>query len=128
VKLLLDSHALIWFLEDDSRLGVGARTSISDPAASRFVSDATAWEMAIKHALGRLILPLPFEKLFPGHLIQLGFEMLPIRHVHLHRLTKLDRHHGDPFDRLLIVQAQVEGMTVVTCDPAFRAYDVPTIW
>ena len=126
--LLLDSHALIWFLEDDVRLSAGARAAITDPANHSVVSDATAWEMGIKHALGRLTLPVAFETLFPGRLEELGFHTLPIRHAHLHQMVKLPRHHGDPFDRLLIAQAQVEGFTLVSCDTHFPAYGVPLLW
>jgi PIN domain nuclease of toxin-antitoxin system len=128
MKLLLDSHALIWFLEGDRRLSSEAGAAISHPENRRFVSDATAWEMAIKHALGKLDLPVPYEDLFPGQLEALGFTMLPISHPHLYQLLRLPRHHGDPFDRLLIAQAQVEGLVIVSCDSQFNTYDVPVLW
>jgi PIN domain nuclease of toxin-antitoxin system len=128
MNLLLDSHALIWALEGDKRLSSAASAAISDPANRRYVSDGTAWEMGIKHALGKLDLPMPFEDLFPGRLEALGFEMLPITHPHLYQVLRLPRHHGDPFDRLLIAQAEVESLTIVSCDPHFPAYGVPVIW
>ena len=128
MNLLLDTHALIWFLEDDPQLGRKARAAIGDVGNLSHVSDATAWEAGIKHALGKLRLPVPYEDLFPRKLEALGFQILPIRHVHLHRMIHLPRHHGDPFDRLLIAQAAVEAFTLVTCDPYFPAYGIPTIW
>ena len=128
MNLLLDTHALIWFLEDDARLSGPARAAISDAGNRSHVSDATAWEAGIKHSLGKLELPVPYEALFPGRLVAEGFHVLPIRHPHLHRLVALPKHHGDPFDRMLIAQAQVEGLTVVTCDPAFAAYGIPLLW
>ena len=92
------------------------------------MSDATAWEAGIKHSLRKLKLPVPYEELFPNRLEALGFHVLPIRHAHLHEQVKLPWHHRDPFDRLIIAQAKVEGLTVVTCDGHFAAYGVPLLW
>ena len=128
MNLLLDTHALIWFLNDDARLGRQARAAISDAANRSYVSDVTAWEAGIKFSLRKLDLPAPHEKLFPGLLEKLGFYVLPIRHEHLHRMVTLPWHHRDPFDRLLIAQAQVEGMMLVSCDTHFPAYGVPLLW
>lgn len=128
MNLLLDTHALIWFLEDDVKLARHARTAISDPENKAFVSDATAWEIGIKHSLGKLDLPVPYESLFPYQLEALGFHRLPIRYTHLHRQMQLPWHHRDPFDRLLIAQAQVEGMALISRDQHFSAYDIPLIW
>ncbi len=128
MNLLLDTHALIWFLEDDPRLGRQARAAIADAGNRSFVSDATAWEAGIKHALGKLRLPVPYEELFPGRVVALGFDVLPIRHGHLHQMVKLPPHHRDPFDRLLIAQALVEGLTLVSLDEHFSAYGVPLLW
>ena len=128
MNLLLDTHALIWFLENDPQLSIRARTAISDPENRCHVSDASAWESGIKLSLEKLKLPLPYERLFPGRLLELGFHSLPIRHSHLHRIVHLPFHHRDPFDRVLIAQAQVEEMTLVSCDPHFQHYDVPLLW
>jgi len=128
MNLLLDTHALIWFLEDDPQLGRKARSAIGDAENRSFVSDASAWEVGIKHAMGRLTLPVLFEELFPGRVEALGFRVLPIRHAHLYRLIKLPSHHRDPFDRLLIAQAMAEGMTLVSKDPHFADYGVPLLW
>jgi PIN domain nuclease of toxin-antitoxin system len=128
MKLLLDTHALIWFLDNDPQLGPNARSAISDPANICHVSDATAWECGIKLSLGKLKLPIPYDRLFPGRLLVLGFQSLPIRHPHLYQLVLLPFHHRDPFDRLLIAQAKVEEMTLVSRDPQFSMYEVPLLW
>ncbi|MEO5916178.1 MAG: type II toxin-antitoxin system VapC family toxin [Luteolibacter sp.] len=128
MNLLLDTHALIWFLEDDLQLSPIARAAISDPANRCHVSDATAWEMGIKHSLGKLEMPIPFEHLFPAGLQSLGFHSLPILHPHLHEVIRLPFHHRDPFDRLLIAQAKVGQMTLVSRDPHFANYGVSVLW
>ncbi len=128
MNLLLDTHALIWFLEDDARLSRQARAAISDAGNRSYVSDATAWEAGIKQSLGKLSLPVPYAALFPARLEAEGFHILPIRHAHLHRLIALPLHHRDPFDRILIAQAMEEGLTMVTCDPAFADYGIPLLW
>ncbi len=128
MNLLLDTHALIWFLENDPKLSAAAREVIEEPANQRWVSMASGWEMAIKSQLGKLRLPLVFEGLFPGALEARGFSILPIQAGHLHRYHALPLHHRDPFDRLLVAQALADGFTVVGTDPAFDAYGVPRIW
>ena len=89
MRLLLDTHALIWFLEDDPKLSQRARAAIGDAGNRRSISDATAWEAGIKHALGKLRLPVPYEELFPGRLEALGFRVLPIKHAHLYEMVRL---------------------------------------
>ena len=128
MNLLLDTHALIWFLENDPQLSARARSAISDPVNCCYVSDASAWEAGIKHSLGKLKLPVAFEILFPARLLELGFHSLPIRHVHLHQIVHLLFYHRDPFDRLLIAQAQIEEMTLVSGDSHCSQYDVPVLW
>lgn len=128
MNLLLDTHALIWFLEDDPQLSLHARSAISDASNRCHVSDATVWEMAIKQSLGKLTSPKPLEMLFPSGIQQLGFHILPIRHAHLHQIVRLPFHHRDPFDRLLIAQCKVEGMTMITRDPHFHDYGIPVLW
>ena len=128
MNLLLDTHALIWFLENDPRLSDRARSVISDPVNYCYVSDVSAWEADIKHSLGKLKLPVAYEILFPARLLELGFHSLPIRHAHLHQIVHLPFYHRDPFDRLLIAQAQIEEMTVVSSDSHFSQYDVPVLW
>lgn len=128
MNLLLDTHALIWFLEDDPRLSRKARTAIGNAENQSYVSDVTAWEAGIKHALGKLNLPVAYKELFPTRLEMLGFRVLPIRHPHLHRMVLLPWHHRDPFDRLLIAQALVDELTIVTVDASFPAYEVALLW
>jgi PIN domain nuclease of toxin-antitoxin system len=128
MKLLLDTHALIWFLVNDPKLSTVAREGIEEPANGRWVSTASGWEMAIKSQRGKLDLPRPFEVLFPGTLEALGFSILPIQAGHLHRYHALPFHHRDPFDRLLAAQALADGFTVVGSDAAFDAYGVTRIW
>lgn len=128
MNLLPDTHALIWFLEEDPRLSRKARASISNLENKSYVSDASAWEAGIKDSLGKLKLPVAYEDLFPGRLKTLGFHIQPICHAHLHRLVRLPWHHRDPFDRLLIAQALVKGLTIVTVDDSFPAYKVALLW
>ena len=128
MKLLLDTHALIWFLENDPKLSAAAREAIEEAANERWVSMASGWEMAIKSQMGKLALPRPFEVLFPGTLEALGFSIVPVRAGHLHRYHALPFHHRDPFDRLLVAQALADGFSVVGNDAAFDAYGVTRIW
>lgn len=128
MRLLIDTHALIWFCEGNPALSTTARAAMEDGANARFISHATPWEMAIKLSLGKLQLQVDFGAIFPGVLKANGFEMLPPSDEHYRALIPLHRHHGDPFDRLLIVQATVEGLTVITCEPQFPAYGVPLLW
>jgi len=128
MNLLLDTQALIWFLEGDPRLTSPAQQAIENQSNLKYISMASGWEMAIKTALGKLKLPLPFPELFPGRLETLGLLILPIQPYHLHRLLEMPRHHGDPFDRLLVAQALCEDFTVIGCDAAFDAYGVRRQW
>jgi PIN domain nuclease of toxin-antitoxin system len=128
MRLLIDTQALLWFCEGNAALSASARAAMEDLRNDRHVSHATAWEVAIKLALGKLKLQVGFQVLFPGVLDANGFMLLPSRMEHYQALIPLPRHHGDPFDRLIIAQAQVEGLTVVTCDGDFPAYGVPLLW
>jgi PIN domain nuclease of toxin-antitoxin system len=123
VKLLLDTHAVLWWRTNDPRLGRPARRAIAS-AQTVFVSSASAWEVAIKTALGKLRLPGPFEV----GVDESGFTKLPISFAHAAAVATLPSHHGDPFDRMLIAQAIVEGCTVVTGDPQFEAYRIPLLF
>lgn len=105
-----------------------ARAAMEDAANERFISHATPWEMAIKLSLSKLQLQAGFEVIFPGVLTANGFESQPPKFEHYRALIALPRHHGDPFDRLIIAQAQVEGLTIVSGDSLFSAYGVPLLW
>jgi len=126
MNLLLDTHALIWWLEGSKRLGSGAKKALGFPGAGLWISGVSVWEMAIKSGIGRLRLEQPPEETIPI-LLNRGFRELPINWKHALAVRNLPPHHSDPFDRMLVAQAQCEGLTLVTADPAIAAYDVPTI-
>ena len=120
MKLLLDTHILLWWLADDPGLSEKQRSAIADPASVVYVSAASAWEIAIKKALGKLIAPDDLG----AALIASELEQLPITVAHAEAVGGLPPHHRDPFDRMLIAQAEVENLTVVTGDPVFAKYEV----
>jgi PIN domain nuclease of toxin-antitoxin system len=122
VKLLLDTHTVLWWRGSDSQLGRLARRAIAT-ADVVFVSSASAWEVAIKTSLGKLRIPGPFE----NGVDESGFSKLPITFAHAAAVATLPPHHTDPFDRMLIAQAIVEGCTVVTNDPKFELHHVPLL-
>ena len=128
MRLLIDTHALIWFCEGNSNLSPVARAAMEDDANERYISHTVPWEMAIKLSLGKLQLQVDYDRIFPDALVANGFQMLPARLEHYQGLITLPRHHGDPFDRLMIAQAQAEGLTLITCDTHFPAYGVPLLW
>ena len=128
MSLLLDTHAALWFFQADSRLPASARERIEDAGLAAHVSVASLWEIAIKVSLNKLTLPGEFETLFPSSVPQSGLTLLPIAVAHIAAVRRLEHHHRDPFDRLLIAQAKTEGMTLVSCDPHFPAYGVPLLW
>ena len=122
MRLLLDSHAFLWFCEGSGSLSAPARAAIEDLGNEKYVSHATAWEVAIKASLGKLKLAVPFDELFPGALASNGFLTLPPDFRHYQELLALPLHHRDPFDRLLIAQATVEGITLLTSDSVVARY------
>lgn len=128
MRLLIDTHALLWFCEGNPALSEKARAAMEDDANERYISHATLWEVAIKVSLGKLQLQAGYDALFPGVLQANGFQLIASAVGHYRALIPLPRHHGDPFDRLIIAQAQVEGLTVISCDPNFPAYGVPVLW
>lgn len=123
-RLLVDSHVLLWHVLDDSRLGPAPTAAIEADDAEVSVSVASLWEIAIKSALGKLRAPDDL----PERVEQLGFELLPVTPEHAWRVRSLPLHHRDPFDRLLIAQAQLERLPILTADPAFGEYDVSVVW
>ncbi len=123
MNLLLDTHALIWVFSQDPKLSPAAAEAIRDGSNLVFVSAATAWEIAIKKALGKLRVPGNYQE----GLRRYRFTPLAITTEHALEVEHLPRYHDDPFDRMLIVQAQVERLTLVTRDPKFEAYGVPII-
>lgn len=127
MNLLLDTNALLWWWEASKKLGPRARASIKRDAADVRVSAVTAWEIAIKFQSGRLSLSAPVEHWIPAALDDSGFRTLDISVQHAIAAATLPQHHDDPFDRLLIAQAQLEHLTIVTSDLAFDAYNVKVL-
>jgi PIN domain nuclease of toxin-antitoxin system len=125
---LLDTHALIWSAVDDPRLGAKARSVIADDASTLAVSVASAWELSIKVGLGGLRLAPNVVSWFVQATRIGRIQVLPVELDHLADLETLPRHHGDPFDRLMICQALALDLTIVTRDEAFRNYEVKTLW
>jgi len=127
MNVLLDTHVLIWWVRNSARLGKQARALILDQETEVWVSCASIWEISIKAALGRLDLLDPIAEELPRELEKSGFRSLAINLDHALAVRALPLHHRDPFDRMLVVQAQCEGLTLVTVDPKISAYDVRTI-
>lgn len=124
MRLLVDSHVLLWHLSDDPRLGPKATAAIEAQDAEVLVSAGSLWEIAIEVGLSKLEAP---EDL-PERIEPLGFQLLQITADDAWRVRTLPHHHRDPFDRLLIAQAQAHSLPIVTGDPAFADYDVTVIW
>jgi PIN domain nuclease of toxin-antitoxin system len=125
VNLLLDTHALLWALSAPDKLGRAAARALRDPANRVVFSAASAWEIAIKAALGKLRADL---QLIARAAHDADFEELSVTVGHTIRLRSLPPHHRDPFDRMLVAQALEDGLTVLTSDRAFDAYGVPTLF
>lgn len=128
MRPLIGTHTLLWFCGGNANLSATALAALEDETNERYVSHATAWEVAIKISIGKLKLEDGFRSIFPGALEANGFHFLPPTVDHYESLIALPRHHGDPFDRLIIAQAITEGLTVVTRDENFPAYDVLLLW
>ena len=123
MKLLLDTHTLLWWLDGGRKLSAHARTLIADPENEVYVSAVTAWEIVVKKAIGKLVAPDNLEE----EVIRHQFDRLSISFAHVSELQKLPTIHRDPFDRMLIAQARAEVLTIVTKDPNFPKYDVETV-
>jgi PIN domain nuclease of toxin-antitoxin system len=124
LRLILDTHALLSLLFADGRLSRPAHDAMERPNAQLLLSVVSVWEIAIKRTIGKL--PAPDDLI--ARIEEVGAEMLSITARHAYATTSLPLHHGDPFDRLLIAQAKLEGCAIVTRDRAFAAYDVAVVW
>lgn len=123
MRLLLDTHVLLWWLAADRRLRRDTKRTLAAPESAVFVSAASAWEIAIKKALGKLKAPDDLLDQLDRH----QFEALPISIAHALAAGALPRLHEDPFDRMLIAQAQIDGLRIVTRDPRFDRYAIATL-
>jgi PIN domain nuclease of toxin-antitoxin system len=128
MRLLLDTHALLWFVSADPKLSLPAQQAIADPGNQKFVSIVSLWEIAIKHSLGRLDLQMPLADFINQHLTPGKITLLSMSIPHLLKVDLLPHLHRDPFDRLLIAQALTENLLLVSADAAFAQYGVPLIW
>ena len=125
MKLLLDSHTYLWWLDDHPKLSPAARAALADPANVVLVSAASIWEIEIKRAIGRLDAG---DADLVSEITANRFMELPVQARHAAVAARLPNHHGDPFDRLLIAQAQLEGLICVTRDRAFQDYGTAALW
>lgn len=128
MRILLDTHALYWFIEGDPRLSAPAMTTISDPANEVLLSPSSYWEIAIKVSMGKWRLNRPYQDFIDIALNQYEFLVLPILPTHTAQLIRLPFHHKDPFDRLLVAQAMTEQVPIVSADVQLDAYGVTRIW
>jgi PIN domain nuclease of toxin-antitoxin system len=128
MKLLLDTQCWLWMQASPERLNDQAHNLLTDAGVELVLSAASSWEIAIKYALGKLPLPERPEQYLPQRLRDDGIEPLPITHTHALRVAALPAHHRDPFDRLLISQAQCERLPLLTADRLLTTYDVEIIW
>ena len=126
MPVLLDTHAFLWWCEDSPELSPKAREAMTSDDC--FVSLASFWEIAIKISLNKLRLPGKIDRYLTDQMSLNGFEQLEISFRQIMRCASLERHHGDPFDRLLIAQAQEESLPIVSRDPAFDPYGIQRIW
>jgi PIN domain nuclease of toxin-antitoxin system len=123
VRLLLDTHIFIWWDRQLRRVPSDVRSIIEDGANDIVVSAATVWEIAIKRRTGKLAFPVPIA----AAIERMGFQLLPISGAHAEHAGNLPRHHGDPFDRMLISQAMLDGLVLATQDPQMRPYGLPLL-
>ncbi len=128
MKALLDTHAFLWWNADAPQLSITAKAFIRDSRNEVFLSAVSAWEIAIKFSKGRLELPETPDRYVASRLSDNGFSPLPIQLSHAFEIFKLPDIHRDPFDRLLVVQSQLEGLPLLTADQELRQYDIDIIW
>ena len=128
MRVLLDTHTFLWFVLGEAQLSSTATSHILDPVNTKLVSPASYWEIAIKIRLGKYTLHEPYEAFMQRGIFGNGFRILPIEPQHTAVLTTLPLHHRDPFDRLLIAQAMVEQIPIISDDSLFDAYPIMRLW
>ncbi len=128
MRILIDTHCWLWWITEPNKLQDGARRQIQDRNNTICLSAASSWEIAIKYSIGKLELPEPPERFVPKRLARDAISSLGIEHIHALHVASLPFHHRDPFDRLIISQAQIEHIPIMTVDLQFEPYDVEIIW
>lgn len=128
MRLILDTHTLIWSVDDPSKVSSAAMAAMTDPTSERFISAATIWELAIKVGQGKLTLSLPYREWIERAIDDLDLAILPITVEYGERQAQLPDHHRDPFDRLIVAQALVDRFRVVSIDAQLDAYGIDRIW
>lgn len=128
MRLLLDTHVFLWWVSDAEALSPKARAAIGKSGSECYVSAASCWEMAIKSSLGKLTLAQPLERFIPEQLQRNDFRLLDMDFRHIAKTESLPFHHRDPFDRLLVTQALVEKMTLVSADATLSEYGIKRLW
>lgn len=127
MRFLIDTHCWLWLQTEPGRFGSEILQTLGQPETARYFSAASAWEIAIKHALGKLPLPEPPATYVPERMRISRTQGLAITHAHALGVGALPHHHRDPFDRLLVAQARIEALTLITVDPVFAGYEVSTL-
>ncbi|HXY41328.1 MAG TPA: type II toxin-antitoxin system VapC family toxin [Vicinamibacteria bacterium] len=127
-RVLLDTECWLWWHLSPERLNQAALTVFEERRSPLLLSAASSWEMAIKQALGKLDLPAGPERFVPEQMAEDGIDPLPIEHAHALRVGRLPPHHSDPFDRLLVAQAQLERCSLLTADAQLLEYEVDVLW
>ncbi len=128
MKILVDTCTFLWMADDAPELSTSARTVVTNPDNEVYLSAASVWEIAIKHALGKLPLPEPPRQFVPAQRTLLALTALPIEEAAVLALDRLPTLHRDPFDRVLVCQALTHGLVIVSPDPQIQQYPIPTLW
>lgn len=128
MRILLDTHVWLWMVLDPGRIRPSIRKHLERADTALFLSAASVWEMAIKYGLGRLPMPEPPSSFVPPRLVRDGVSALPVDVLHASAVAELPAVHADPFDRLLIAQARIEGLSLLTADGVLRRYEVDVLW
>jgi PIN domain nuclease of toxin-antitoxin system len=128
MRVLIDSHALIWYVDQDKLLSIASHAAISDPANDLLLSAGSIWEIGIKIGLGKLLLTQPFKVWMNQAISDLHVTVLPLTVEYVDVQSNLPKHHGDPFDRLIVAQAIVEQVSIISADVNLDAYGISRIW
>lgn len=128
MKLLLDTHAFLWWVEGAPAFGRRAKAEVANPDNEVFLSAASCWELGIKLSLGKLRLARSLDRFIPEQLARNGFVLSGVELRHVVRVADLPFHHRDPFDRLLVAQALLDELAIVSADRVFRKYGVTVVW